>query len=371
MNILQTESSKTWGGQEYGMLPESEELAKRGHRVFIVACPGTKLAQEARKRGLKVIELNYDLFSFFSLFRLIKREKINVIHCHSAEDHRLCYFFFRCLGIPLLRWRHIHFPISPTRWKSFKYRCGCDYVLTRCQATKDVLVRDTKVVPEKIKVIPGGVDFKYYHPHIDGKCIRREFKIPQDAPLIGIIAMLRSYKGHRYFIEGARYLLADFPNAYFLIVGGGGGKINFYEMKDVSKELKQKVRDLGLESRVIFTDYRNDIPEITAALDILVITSIGIEATPRVMLQGLAMQKPIVATPIGGIPEIIKHRETGLLVPPRDGKAMAEAVKYLLTHRDVAATLARNGYHFIKERFSIEAVVTQIEAIQDEVVRRC
>ena len=372
MNILHTDSSRIWGGQEFGILLEAEELVKRGHRVFIAACPGTKFAHEAKKMGLEIVEVRfrnkYDLSSTFSLFKLIKREKIDIIHCHDSWDHRLCYPLFRFLGIPLIRWLHIHCTFSPTWRKSFIFRYGCSYILARCQATRDVLVRNNKVKPEKIRVITGGIDFKLYQPYIDGKDIRREFRIPRDAPLIGIIAMLRSYKGHQYFIEGARYLLADFPNAYFLIVGE---QIVGEGSGEVSRELRQRVKDLGLERRVIFTGYRDDTPEIMASLDILVITSIGIEATPRVMLEGLAMQKPIVATPVGGIPEIIKHRETGFLIPPKDGKAVAEAVKYLLTHGDVAATWAQKGYHFVKEHFSIEAVVDQIEAIQDEVVRRC
>jgi len=368
MNILQTESSPNWGGQEYETLLESRELVKRGHKViFAINHANTKMIEMAQTFGLPFYSVYFrnsvDLISMRRIFKIIQKHKINIIHCHSPKDHWVCYPFYRYLNIPILRWRDITLSVPSTWRRSYIYRHGCKYLLVRCEAIKKAFVKNNKVKPEKIFVIPVGIDLKLFHPNVDGTSIRKEFNIPLDVPLIGIIGMLRGDKGHKYFIEGANLLLQKNQNVYFLIVGSGIGK------ETTAKELKKQVKTLNLEKRIIFTGYRKDIPQIIASLNILVLTSICGEAMSRVIPEALAMKKPVIGTTIGGIPEVIQHKKTGILIPPKNSEAVANAIKFLLKHPQKAKEMAERGYEFVKKNFALSSIIDKIELIQEKALK--
>lgn len=363
MNILQTESSPNFGGQEYGWLLESRELVRRGHSVFL-AISGLnekliKMAQEfSLPFSLVPFKNSFDPVSIIKLIKICKSFKIDIIHCHSSKDHWASFWASKICHIPILRWRHIINPI-PANWhRSYIYRHGCKFLLVRCKSIKENLINDNKIEPTKIFIIPAGIDLSVFYPRKDSEKIRKELNIPSTVILIGIIALLRPEKGHKYFLEAAYLLSKRYFNIYFLIVGGEVKKgISLYE-------LKKKVSNLGLKDRVIFTGYRKDIPEILSALDILVVSSCAVETTSQVILQALAMKKPVVATTIGGIPESLCHGKAGILVPPKNSQAIAEAVQYLLSNPQHTQQMVTLGYEYVNQNFSLVKIVDKVEKIQ-------
>jgi glycosyltransferase involved in cell wall biosynthesis len=162
------------------------------------------------------------------------------------------------------------------------------------------------------------------------------------------------------FLEAARDVLAREPRARFLIVGDGVG----------FDEVSRRVRDMGLEASVRLTGFRRDIPEVMAALDVLVLPSIRSEAIPQVIPQALAVGTPVVASTVGGSPELIRDGENGRLVPPGDASALAGAILALLADPDRARAMALAGQAVIRERYSIDATMTRTTAVYRELLER-
>ena len=152
--------------------------------------------------------------------------------------------------------------------------------------------------------ISAGVDGERFHPGVSGKEVRKELGLGA-APVVGLVANIRGSKGHNVFLEAARAVLARQPAARFLIVGDGVG----------FDEVSRRVREMGLDPSVRLTGFRRDIPEVMAALDVLVLPSIRSEAIPQVIPQALAVGTPVVASTVGGSPELIRDGENGRLVP--------------------------------------------------------
>jgi glycosyltransferase involved in cell wall biosynthesis len=211
--------------------------------------------------------------------------------------------------------------------------------------------------PEKIISIPTGTDLNRFNPDRVKGNIREELGIDQDTPLVGSISIIRTEKGYPYFLEAAQEILKVKPEARFLIVG--------YEPK--GDTLAQEVRRQGLDDRVFMPGLREDIPDILARLDVFVLCSLR-EAFGQAIAQALAMERPVVATNVGGIPELIKNNQTGLLVPPADSKALAKAILELLENRKKALKLGKNGRRLIEEKFSQKAMIDKIEVLYQELL---
>src|SRR3989442_1139752 len=172
-------------------------------------------------------------------------------------------------------------------------------------------------------------------------------------PLVGLVANIRGSKGHNVFLEAAREILTTAPRARFLIVGDGVG----YE------EVRRRLSALGLAERVTMTGFRRDIPEVMAALDVLVLPSIRSEATSQVIPQALAVRTPVVATTVGGSPELVRDGETGRLVPPEDPQALAGAVLEILGDPARARAMGRAGQAAVAAGLTLDASMTRTTAV--------
>jgi glycosyltransferase involved in cell wall biosynthesis len=231
-----------------------------------------------------------------------------------------------------------------------------------------------------ISLIYNGVDLaRYAEPQV---CctLHGEYPIPHDAPIVGVVARLEPEKGHPTLLEAWPAVLAAVPNAHLLIVGEGTER----------DALEAQARALGLLGSpsaitpqaspggnnigepfaldsVTFTGRRDDVPAVTAALDVAVLPSYR-EAQGLSILEAMALSTPVVASAVGGIPEMIEHGRTGLLVPPHDADALATAIIRLLTDHPYADTLGRAGRDLVHERFCVELMVRAVESIYDEAV---
>src|SRR5213076_2815740 len=190
-------------------------------------------------------------------------------------------------------------------------------------------------------------------PPVSGATVRGELRLGAGEPLVGLVANIRGSKGHNVFLEAARQILAVAPRARFVIVGDGVG----YE------DVRRRVTALGLAERVMMTGFRRDIPEVMAALDVLVLPSIRSEATSQVIPQALAVGTPVVATTVGGSPELLRDGETGRLVPPDDAHALAGAVLEILRDPARARTMARAGQATVAARLTLDAAMTRTAAV--------
>jgi glycosyltransferase involved in cell wall biosynthesis len=206
-------------------------------------------------------------------------------------------------------------------------------------------------------VVPNCVDLDRFSPILREYGVHAEFGFEPTAPIVGTVSRLgEQRKGIHHFLDMAADVAAVNPRARFLVVGDGA----------LRPELEQQARRLGIESAVVFTGDRRDIPRLLAAMRIFVMPSLY-EGGPYTVLEAMAMVKPVVATPVGLVPDVVDHRTTGLLVPIADSAAMTKAVLELLADADLARRLAERGRQAVVERFSLDAMIAGVTAIYHEV----
>jgi len=343
--ILHTEASLGLGGQEIRILGEVRWLAQHGWDALIVCRPQSHLLGEARAAGLPVVDVAmrgaWDLAALLGLRRLMRERRVALVHTHSSVDSWLAGLAARSLGLPVVRSRHVS--ILVRRRRALIYHLA-DRIITSGEAVKTLVARAG--VPERrIVSIPAGVDTNRFHPGVSGHAVRQELGLEPDSPVVGLVANVRGSKGHNVFLEAAREIVRTAPSTRFLIVGEGVG----YD------EVRRRVREMGLASHVLMTGFRRDIPEVMAALDVLTLPSIRSEAISQVVPQALAVGTPVVASTVGGSPEIIKDGETGRLVPPGDPHALARAILELLSDRDRGRAMARAGGDMVRAHFTVDA----------------
>jgi glycosyltransferase involved in cell wall biosynthesis len=219
-------------------------------------------------------------------------------------------------------------------------------------------IRHEERVGAPIRLVYNGVDLHRYD-HQEPCCtLGEEYGIESGAPIVGVIARLEPEKGHRTLLDAWPLVLRRAPDARLLVVGEGS----------LLTELAWQARELGIDRRVVFTGRRDDIPAVTAALDVAVLPSYR-EAQGMVVLEAMALSRPVVATNVGGIPEMLEDGVSGLLVPPHDPDALAAAIVRLLLDHPFADTIARHGHDVAHERFSIEFMVRAVEDIYDDGAR--
>lgn len=358
--MLHTEASLGLGGQEIRILTETRWLLDHGWDALIACQPSGRLLGEARAAGLPAVAVAMrgalDVRALLALRRLVRGRGAALVHTHSSVDSWLGALAARSAGVPVVRSRHVSIPIL--RRRALVYRLA-HRVLTTGEAIRAMVVA-AGVPPERVVSVPAGVDTARFHPGVSGKAVREELGLGPAAPVVGLVADVRGSKGHRYFLEAAREVLAGLPDARFLIVGDGVG----------FEDVRRRVRALGLEGPVLMTGFRRDVPEVMAALDVLVLPSVRSEATSQVIPQALAVGVPVVATRVGGIPEIVRDGETGLLVPPADAPALAAAIVALLRDRERAAALARAGQALVRARYTVDAMMEGTTAVYRELLGR-
>jgi len=360
VNILHTECGLNWGGQEYRTLIEASWLNAHGHRAWIACDPRSEFLRRGHEKKARVIAIpmrtNVDVTGLSMIWKFCRAEKMDVIHAHGPKDSWMC-LPLHLTGYPIVRSRHITVPIKPGFAHSLIYRHGCRRVIATAQIIRDTLVNVNRLDPAHVDVVGEGVDLQEYHPGIDGRHFRTEFDIPPDAPLVGIIAMMRGDKGHHFFLDAAFEVLKTHPHARFVLVGEGIGG------RRVEHECRARIETANEQKRIIMTGYRWDIPQVIASLDMVVVASIEVEAQSRVVPQAFASKRAVVATRVGGIPELIIDGQNGLLVTPGDGSVIAAAIKRLIDDTELRDRLARAGLETARSRLSLDRMMEETLAV--------
>lgn len=353
--ILHTEASVGFGGQEVRILAEARWLLDHGWPTWIAAQPGSRLLAEATAEGIPALALRMphaaSLPAIARLRRFMGERAVDLVHTHSSVDSWLATLAARSRHLPVVRSRHVSIPIR--RRRALIYRLA-DRVITSGALIKG-LVEVAGIPATRVVSIPAGIDTARFHGGVSGERVRAEFG---GGPLVGLVANIRGSKGHQVLLEAAPRVLAERPETRFLIVGDGVG----------FDDVRRSVSARGLDERIIMTGFRRDVPEVMAALDVLVLPSLRSEATSQVLPQALAVGTPVVGAAVGGIPEIVRDGETGRLVPPGDAPALAEAIVELLRNPTRARALARAGQALVQKRFTFEAMMQATTRVYEEVL---
>ncbi len=265
--------------------------------------------------------------------------RFDVVHAHRFRALRFAAAATRGMRIPaLVGDRKNSFPV-PDSWARLYGSSRVDCIVVNAQAIRELLVATGRVAPGKIEIIHNGVDLDRFHPGVDGAAARGSFGIGAATPLIGMIANFAGKKSHDMFFDAAHAVLREVPDAKFMLVGGGD-----------TSACQRLLAERGSSNSFIFTGFRTDIPEIIAALDVSVISSGQGEGLTGSIVESMAMAKPVVSTAVAGNAEFIRDRATGMLVPPGDDRAMAQAMLYLVRNPGEAAAMGRRACDFVRDK---------------------
>ena len=300
------------------------------------------------------------------LFRYLARHRPDLIHTQLEFSNTLGSLAGKVLGIPLVSTLHtLEMPVKGTSefwrlqlmWGSLRY--FCDRIIAVSEITRIHSILHGKLPEKKVVTIYNGIDLSSFKAwNRETIAIKRNsLHIPTDASVLVTVAVLREMKGIQFLIKAMPVLLEKVPNLYYLIVGEG----------EYGVTLRRLVNDLGLEKNVIFAGYRDDIPEMLALSDIFVLPTLA-DALPTVLIEAMATQLPIVASNVGGVPEIIKNGENGLLTPPANPMKLAEACLKLIQDKDRTKAMGAWGLKIAKERFDIRNQAERLSSLYQELM---
>ena len=315
------------------------------------------------------IGLIKDLQALIRLYFIFVREKFDVVHTHTAKAGFIGRIAAKLAGTPLvLHTPHGHdfygyFGTLGSRLIIMLERFAAlfaDRIIVLTNIEKADMMKHHICRASKVRVVHSGFDFSVFERlKVDTVKKRAELRLgPQDL-VVGMIGRLESIKGFEYFIDSAAIISRQIPQSRFLIVGEGS----------LHDELAARVGDLNISEKVFFTGWREDVPEILSILDVLVLASLN-EAVGRVLLEAGAVGKSAVATEVGGVPEIIKNNKTGILVPPRDPVAMAQAVIALLKDEAKRCEMGRCAKEWVRDNFNDRSMSEKLDEIYKEGTKR-
>lgn len=359
MSLFHIDAGTEWRGGQRQSLFLVRELIKRGYPVEFVVQPGSPLEDKAVEAGLPVLPLRmrseFDPLAVFRLARRMKKSRCRLAHFHDAHGLAVGSAAARRAGVPLrIISRRVDFPVKSRR----KYTQEIDAIIAISEGVRKVLLA-SGIPPSLVQVIPSGIDFSPFEGVEPRDFLRREFSFAADEYLVGIVAALEDHKGHTYLLQASKIVKEQAPKVRFIVVGTGSLKM----------ELDRQTRELGVEDIVFFLGFREDVPRILASLDAFVLSSHH-EGMGSSLLDAMASRLPVVATQAGGIPEVVMNNETGLLVPPRDPEALAQAILQLYRDRPLADRLARRGLEVVRRKFSAEAMAEKVIELYQQLAAR-
>jgi glycosyltransferase involved in cell wall biosynthesis len=321
MRILHTESSLGWGGQEIRVLGEARCVTRRGHEVAIAAPPQSRIFAEAPGYGVEIVALpiaRKGLPGLAAMRGLLAARTFDVLNTHSSTDSWLGALACTTLAAApaLVRTRHISAPAPrnhATRWLYGR----AARIATTGEKLRLQVIAETGVEPRRVTSIPTGIDLARFQSR-DRGAARDALGLPRAAMLVGIVATLRSWKGHEHLY---RAVAAMGRAEVLLVVVGDGPQRN---------ALGTLAASLGIEARVRMAGNQANVAPWMNALDIFCLPSYANEGVPQALAQAMASGLPVVTTPVGSITELVDDGRTGVLVPPSDPVALRAALEALL-----------------------------------------
>ena len=355
------------GGSEKHVIHLASGLRQRGHEAGVACiCEEGVLAGEVRKRRIPFDCLEtggqWGIPTFFRLSEWLRSHPTDILHTYLFGFHLFAGLPARLAKFPVILSSRRDVDLAQKTWHLWLENAGnlfVDRVVSCSKAVEKWVLGREFLGREKVTTIYNGVDLERFTGAADRPGIRKEFGIPEDAALVGTIANFSFKKGYRHLLESARLILASEPRTWFLLVGSG----------PLEEEMKEAAKQIPHSDQIVFVGARTDIADLLAAMDLFVLASLW-EGLPNVLLEAMAMGKPVVATEVGGASELIQPGTEGVLVPAGNDAALAEAVLVLLKNPAKAEAMGRRAQEKIRRQFTMERMIDDYEALYFSLCRQ-
>jgi L-malate glycosyltransferase len=367
MFSLHIDTARTWRGGQNQVLLTVNGLRAIGQRAALAAHPHGELRRRAAE-GLELIPLaprtEVDLAAAWKFSRLLKRLAPDIVHAHDPHGVAMA-----SLGISmasaalkgrrppaLVASRRVDFRLKGNSLSRWKYR-QVDCFIAASEAIRQMLVGDG-VPAERTVTVHEGIDVERVAATLPVN-VHEAFFLPHGAPVVGNVAALVPHKGQRHLIEAARLVVPQLPDVRFVILGEG----------ELREQLERQVSEHHLQKHVLLPGFRTDVIGCIKDFDLFAMSSVT-EGLGTSLLDAMACARPIVATTAGGIPEIVENGVTGLLVPPRDHAAMADAIVRMLKDAALSERMGAAGRERVTARFTVDRMVEHTAAVYAILDRR-
>ena len=367
-HVLQLIDGLNVGGAEVLLRDLTSGLQQAGYRVSVCYSTPGPLVREIAALGVPMTRLprlaRIDPLLLANMVRVMRRDRPQVVHTHLFKSDFHGRVAARLSGVPVVvsTLHNTHaWAKNPVMGRLYSGSARfADRLIAVSDEVREFAIAHRYAAPDKIASIANGVDMRrFVGQEQAGQQVRRELGIALDAPLIGIVARLSPQKDHHTFLQAAAEIIKALPAARLLIVGDG----------PLRAELTAATQSLGLQHHVVFSGIRSDIPAVLGALDLLVFSSRW-EGLPVALLEGMAAARPVVATAVGGVPGVIVDGTTGILVPPGEPAALAQACVRVLRSATQATQMGQAGRTRVETQYSIEAMIRQTVALYETLLEQ-
>lgn len=360
LNVLMLALNSSIGGTEQMILSLLRHLNKERFNCTLCTLVGDgTLVAEARRSGIRAVDLRMrgplDLRIVGKLKALIKDGRVDILHTYLYHANILGRIMGRFLDVPAV----ISTQRSTDNWRLFYHRLidrwtagMADVIISNSLAGKRRLVQIEKIPDDKIKVIYNGIEVNAAAAEKRGAALRRSLGIAEGAPVIVTVANLKHSKGLSYLVRAMPHVVRFYPEVKLVVVGYGPLKT---ELEDLAKEL-------GVGKSVIWAGYQSDAVGHISFCDIFVLPSLW-EGTPVALMEAMALGKPVIATEVGGVAEIVDHFRNGFLIPPRDTVWLYEAVLTLLSNPLLRRRFGQKAREKIEKDFPLHTMVRETEEL--------
>jgi len=351
LRILQIVSSSATSGAERQLVVLARLLREVGHSIEVICPPREWMVDALVESGIPTHAVDFKasmgLAGLGKVRRIVREGKFDLVHAHLSRATYMGAVAAGLQGIPLISTVHVE-----TREPLYRFIArGNNRIVAVSNFIRGVLcgrgVRD-----EFIDVVYNGTDFADVS-YERGQAVHGEFSIPEDRRLVGLVGRVAPEKGHMVAIDALPRVLDEAPDVHLMFVGR--------EQGEFPDDLRRRADHLRVADRVTFTGNRQDVPRLFDAMDLSILPSV-MEACPLAVIECMARGKPVVASRVGGIQELVVHQETGLLVE-QNADAFASGMSYLLTHPHDLERMGRNAQDLIREKFTLHRNVEMLEAV--------
>jgi glycosyltransferase involved in cell wall biosynthesis len=359
---LHVDTASTWRGGQQQTLLTVLGLRERGHRAVLVAHPQGELHRRASE-GVDLVGLaprnEIDLSAAWKLSRVIRQYKPAIVHAHDPHAVAMAgtalSFGATNPAPPLVASRRVDFHLAGNSFSRWKYRQVTRFIAAS-GAIRDILVEDG-IPADEVTVVHDGIDVSKVQglPSLDAHV---EFWLPHGVPLLMNVGALVGHKGQTHLIDAMPLVMREVPDVHLVILGEG----------ELRTPLERQLKDLHLERVVRMPGFREDVLSLMKSADLFVMSSVT-EGLGSAVLDAMAMGLPVVGTRAGGIPEVVVHGETGLLVPPAEPKPLAAAIVRLLKDPELRSRYGKAGQARVEKHFGVDALVEGTLAVYRELAK--